>query len=134
VKPTDQDRDTLAWRLRLTMERRTRLRITSIGAIDVRKEDRPAYLREHHRRRKEDERRANGVKPRTEYLAAVKAKEPWVALGISRATWYRRGKPGLETGPQTRKKERQRYAAPRLTDHPPQVAPKRWRSRAKAKD
>ena len=48
-KPIKFRADTLAWRLRLTMEERTRLKITSIGAIDVPKEDRPEWLREHHR-------------------------------------------------------------------------------------
>ena len=44
-KPIKFRADTLAWRLRLTMEERTRLKITSIGAFDVPKEDRPEWLR-----------------------------------------------------------------------------------------
>ena len=100
AKPIKFKADTLAWRLRLSMERRTRLKITSIGAFDVAKEDRPAWLRAYHRQRKEDERRAKGARPRAEYLAAVKAKEPWLARGMSRSTWYRRGKPGFETASQ----------------------------------
>lgn len=33
--------------------------------------------------------------PRDEYLAEhnISRSKPWLALGISRATWYRRGKP-----------------------------------------
>ena len=33
--------------------------------------------------------------PRDEYLAehSISRSKPWLALGISRATWYRRGKP-----------------------------------------
>lgn len=32
--------------------------------------------------------------PRAEYLAnSLSRSKPWEALGISRATWYRRGKP-----------------------------------------
>jgi hypothetical protein len=32
--------------------------------------------------------------PRAEYEAqSVERAKPWEALGISRATWYRRGKP-----------------------------------------
>lgn len=32
--------------------------------------------------------------PREEYLAnALSRSKPWEALGMSRATWYRRGKP-----------------------------------------
>ena len=38
--------------------------------------------------------------PREEYLAnALTRTKPWEALGISRATWYRRGKP--EPTPET---------------------------------
>lgn len=34
------------------------------------------------------------AQPREEYLAnSVSRSKPWLALGISRATWYRRGKP-----------------------------------------
>jgi transcriptional regulator with XRE-family HTH domain len=32
--------------------------------------------------------------PRADYLAnSISRSKPWEALGISRATWYRRGKP-----------------------------------------
>ena len=33
--------------------------------------------------------------PRDEYLAehSISRSKPWLALGISRATWYRKGKP-----------------------------------------
>lgn len=106
--------DTLAWRLQLTMAQRTRLKITTIGAIDVKPADRPAWLRGHHRQRKETERRANGVKPRAEYLAgSISAEKPWVAQGMSRATWYRKGKPKRpgETSVADHK-DRTRYAGP----------------------
>ena len=35
------------------------------------------------------------AQPRDEYLAAhtTNRTKPWEALGMSRATWYRRGKP-----------------------------------------
>jgi hypothetical protein len=105
AKPRKWKANTLAWKLGLTMEQRTRLKIKTIGAINVKPKDRPTYLREHHRQRKEDDRRANGVRPREAYLAgSISAVEPWVALGMSRATWYRKGKPMPyhitdETGP-----------------------------------
>ena len=36
--------------------------------------------------------------PRDQYLAeSLMRKKPWEALGISRATWYRRGKPMPES-------------------------------------
>ena len=41
--------------------------------------------------------------PRAEYLAeSLMRKKPWEAFGISRRTWYRRGKP---TSPQKTNKE-----------------------------
>lgn len=35
------------------------------------------------------------AQPREQYLAehSISRSKPWLALGISRATWYRRGKP-----------------------------------------
>ncbi|SDG52382.1 hypothetical protein [Alloyangia pacifica] len=53
---------------------------------------------ERGRRRLEREssrRRAKGMVPREEYLAThrVSRDKPWEAHGISRATWYRRGRP-----------------------------------------
>lgn len=34
------------------------------------------------------------AEPREQYLAnAISRAKPWEALGISRATWYRKGKP-----------------------------------------
>jgi hypothetical protein len=45
--------------------------------------DRAADRREKARLRSERARRARGVKPRP------KAKQPWLAAGVSRSTWYR---------------------------------------------
>lgn len=37
------------------------------------------------------------AEPREQYLAKSLSKsKPWEALGMSRATWYRKGKPELE--------------------------------------
>jgi len=45
-------------------------------------------------KRERARRAASGAIPRGEYEAgSVSAKKPWEALGISRATWYRLGKP-----------------------------------------
>ncbi len=52
--------------------------------------DRAADRREKARLRSERGRRARGVKPRP------KAKQPWLAAGISRSTWYRRQKKARE--------------------------------------
>jgi hypothetical protein len=54
---------------------------------EITPEDRAAARREKARLRSERARRARrarGVKPRP------KAKQPWLAAGISRSTWYRR--------------------------------------------
>ena len=64
AKPRKWKAETLAWKLGLTMEQRTRLKIKTIGAINVKPKARPAWLRAYHRQRKEAERRASGVKPR----------------------------------------------------------------------
>jgi transcription initiation factor IIE alpha subunit len=38
------------------------------------------------------------AEPREEYLAkSVNKSKPWEVLGISRATWYRKGKPEEKT-------------------------------------
>jgi hypothetical protein len=57
---------------------------------EVTPEDRAAARREKARLRSERARRARGVQPRP------KAKEPWLAAGVSRSTWYRRQKRARE--------------------------------------
>jgi hypothetical protein len=86
--------DTLGWRLRLTDQERTELRITTIGAFDVGKDERLARRRNANRLAKQAKRRAAGMKPRHVYEAqSVSRAKPWQALGMSRRTWYRLGKP-----------------------------------------
>jgi hypothetical protein len=82
--------DKLAIRLHLTEAERRRLRICTIGAIDVTKAERKLARKLRQRQRDRARRRARGAKPRTEYEAtSVNRTKPWLALGISRATWYR---------------------------------------------
>jgi hypothetical protein len=87
--------DTLALRLGVTYAMRQRLGFRTIGAYDVTKEMRKIRVareqREKDRKRKEATRRANGAKPQAESAARTK---PWEALGISKATYYRRKKRG----------------------------------------
>lgn len=90
IKPKRWRADPLAWRLHLTAADRSALKITTIGAIDAGKAARLKRRRERARQRKEQQRRAQGAKPRAEYLANVKRDKPWQALGISRATYFRR--------------------------------------------
>jgi hypothetical protein len=90
AKPRRFRADTMARRLGLTLDERTRLRICTIGAIDCTKEQRKEKAKQkkvEHRRLK---RRANGMKPRSEYLSnALSRSKPWEAEGICRRTWER---------------------------------------------
>lgn len=96
-KPRRWRADKLAWRLRLTHAERAALKITTIGAIDKPKSQRWQERQERTRLAKLQRRRQAGSKPRAEYLATVSHGKPWKALGISRATWFRRLK--RETAP-----------------------------------
>jgi hypothetical protein len=71
---------------------RQALGLTTIGSIDV---DKAARKRRRAANKKESStarRRRNGAVSRSEYLAVNVASQtrPWVALGISRPTYYRR--------------------------------------------
>lgn len=74
--------DKLAWRIRLDDATRARLKIRTIGAYDVTKEQRQDR-RKARRAERDAIRRPRKPKP----------AKPWIAQGISRATWYRLGKP-----------------------------------------
>lgn len=83
--------DALAWRFRLSMEERTMLGITTIGAFDKSKAERTKLRKKRDRERKTNSRRARGIKPRKQYeQQSLSQQKPWIAEGISRATWYRR--------------------------------------------
>lgn len=96
AKPRRWKADTLAWRLKLDDATRTRLGITTIGSVDVSREERAARREQRKYRRLLDRRRHSGIKPRAQYEAqAVSNAKPWLELGISRRTWYRRRGTGL---------------------------------------
>jgi hypothetical protein len=90
AKPLRYRADTLASRIGLTAERRARLKIRSIGAVDETAQQRQEKRREKHRLAKEQKRRAAGVLTIAEARKIRAAREPWRTAGISRATWYRR--------------------------------------------
>lgn len=93
ASPQKWKADALAWRMRLTKEDRRMLGVTTIGAIDENKAARTKRRRHLDRQRKENARRAQGIKPRREYEGkSVSAAKPWEAEGISRRTWYRRNR------------------------------------------
>ncbi|MGX4772014.1 hypothetical protein ACWAUC_19765 [Bradyrhizobium guangdongense] len=91
AKPFRWNADTLGKRLNLAYADRQRLKITSIGAVDVTKAQRAAARKARKREDMSQRRRAAGVKPRSQYEATAAARaKPWEAEGVSRATWYRR--------------------------------------------
>jgi hypothetical protein len=75
--------------------------IRTIGAVDMTPEERKQERELRDRARKRSARRADGITPRNQYLAAnAKSRlKPWKAAGISRRTWYRRLKDGTGTSP-----------------------------------
>jgi len=76
--------DTLINLFRISDEEQRRLR--TIISTDLAKE--------RHRKRDEARRRAAGAIDRATYEAnSLSRRKPWEALGMSRRTWYRVGKP-----------------------------------------
>lgn len=90
--------DDCAALLGVTMEQRQRLGLRTIGATDMAKAERQAFMREVKRERDRErqtaKRVADGHKPQLDSITRAK---PWEALQMTRATWYRKGKPSLET-------------------------------------
>jgi hypothetical protein len=85
--------DALGHALHLSYAERCALDIRTVGAFDVPKAKR-AKRRQREQSRKEQQRRAAGAVPRADYLAnSLSQSRPWEALGISRRTWERRGRP-----------------------------------------
>lgn len=80
--------------LRLTEEERRILKITTIRPYNVTKAGMVKKARFHKRASDTARRRRAGAVPRADYEGQSAARnKPWEALGISRATWHRRGKP-----------------------------------------
>lgn len=79
--------------LELYDDDRERLQAWTIAAVDVDDEERKKINRRKNRKSHESRRRAAGIEPRAMWLArhAVSRTEPWKALNISKATYYRRG-------------------------------------------
>lgn len=97
--------DTLAAKLGLRYARRQRLKIRTIGATDVTAEERKEIRTEKARSRKAAARRAAGCMTREEYeKGSLNKIALWTALGVSRATFYRRQK-------RAKKSSRTHYAA-----------------------
>jgi hypothetical protein len=100
-EPYDWSADTLAHKIGgVTDADRTLHGLWTIGSIDVPKAEREARRRERARQREQGRRRKRNAKPRAEWLAAnnISRTKPWLAAGVSRATYYRLRKVS-ETGP-----------------------------------
>lgn len=86
--------DKLAWKLQVTPTERAELKLRTIGAMGETAKDRKAKARQRQRERQQARRSAAGAMPRQAYEAnSISRAKPWSALGMSRAAWYRAGKP-----------------------------------------
>jgi hypothetical protein len=90
--------DNLARFLGVTYAQRQALGLTTIGSINVGRRARKELRKRRDRLAKEAKRRAAGMRPQSESLSAT---QPWRALGMSRAVWYRRNKRRNVTGETT---------------------------------
>jgi hypothetical protein len=91
-----QKADPCAILLNVTLAERARLDLRTIGACDVGKAERDAIAHaiklERDRTRQERIRNAEGAVPRESYeQGSAESTKPWLALGMSRATWFRHG-------------------------------------------
>jgi hypothetical protein len=96
--------DPMAVELGLPIKTRDALGLTTIGSIDLDQEGRKQRRKDRKRQERAEHRRKNGVATRPEYLAknSKSRTKLWVALGISRATYYRQQREiETETGPCT---------------------------------
>ena len=82
--------DKLGWHLKISIKERADWHLTTIGAVGDSKEKRKARRKAEDKAYQAAKRLAAGAKPRAESDARTR---PWAALGMSRATWHRHGKP-----------------------------------------
>jgi hypothetical protein len=91
AKPLRWRAEKLGEAFRLTDAERTRLKIRTIAPIDVTPAEIAKRRKQRDRERKAAARRAAGAQQRKQYeAAAVGHGKPWIAAGVSRASWYRR--------------------------------------------
>ena len=82
--------DGVAEFLRVRYAKRQALRLTTIGSVNVKRRARREIRKIRDKVKKEQKRRAAGVRPRTEYEAtSLSRTKPWKAVNISRRTWER---------------------------------------------
>jgi hypothetical protein len=92
----------LGWQVKLTLVERKTLRIRTIRVAGATTEQMAEDRKKAAKEREEQKRRAAGKPVRSEWEANSKTRtKPWEAVGMSRATWYRKGCPvprPFETG------------------------------------
>lgn len=102
-KPRKWRAQRLGDQMRLTPEERDRLEITTFRAAGFTDDDMKAKRAASEKERLLARRRRAGAVDRAEYEAnSATRTEPWKALGMTRRTWYRSGKPmppDIGTGP-----------------------------------
>jgi hypothetical protein len=94
ASPRYRSADSVARQLGVTYLVCERLDLRTIGSIDVKKRARKEMRKRKDRLYQERKHRARGAKPQSESLSA---KQPWLAAGICRASWYRQAKRDRET-------------------------------------
>jgi hypothetical protein len=148
-KPCVFRKETIGKIIELVDAERTKYKAWALWPVDLSLSESKLRKKPGKRKRDTERRRAAGVIPRSEYLAKVASKEPWVPLNISRAKYFRLKAKGMlpvsgETGsaPSTtvveidkgiRDSEGCRGHAPSLTVEPAPV-PRPTRERAAADD
>lgn len=80
----------LGWHLKLSTAERRAWRITTIAAFDMSDSDKRSHKKCLARERMARLRARKGKKDRAAYLSEAKGGRPWLALGISRRTYFRR--------------------------------------------
>jgi hypothetical protein len=99
LRPAKFKADTVGSRLQVTPEEREALKLTTIGAVGQSPEIRRAFRKARRRDAERRRRRRRGAKPREEYeVTSLTRTKPWEVLGMSRRTWYRRGRPSEANG------------------------------------
>jgi hypothetical protein len=94
LTPKQMKADDLAKWLGVKYVERQLLGLTRIGAVNVGRRARTVLRKRRDRLAKERKRRGRGARPRSEYEANSLSKtKPWEQLGLSRARWYRLGRP-----------------------------------------
>jgi hypothetical protein len=97
AQPRKYKADTLGRLLRLTQQERAALSITTFRAFDASAKEMAKRRKERARQRAaaSDRRRKAKKPPKPQPLCRAR---PWEDLGMSRATWFRKGKPSAESG------------------------------------